>query len=348
MLSCINKNLAEYQTLKQRSGLSDFVLEANCRNFMDKYGRFPHLDELPNANSEISLRQELGVNQYGGISISDLLEKTNTNSIEEANAYLNNEYRDLEVNITPLNTSALIDITKRPVKNNFNKVNIETDNNPDSFQVFESLLYKLANNYGIQFKDVTDEELNSERWNGLIDDVSAVNGFIYQGDIYINIDRQSLDVPVHEIMHLLVGQMRFMDPVLYKRLVNLSEQFPNYQKLQRQYPNRSRNDVNEEIFVTEVAKLITGRPSNLANLQPNLQYEIQYNLRRALDTILMGQNSVDTITDPYNQSIKQLLPKVGSTLIANSRTFVDSELHRKLNNIKSDLIKQKQLEEYCD
>ena len=45
MLSCINKNSVEFQTLKNKSGLTDFELEAECRAFIDILGRFHYLDE---------------------------------------------------------------------------------------------------------------------------------------------------------------------------------------------------------------------------------------------------------------------------------------------------------------
>ena len=61
MLSCINKNSYEFQTLKQRSGLNEFMLEAICRRFISEYDRFPYLDELPNSNSETNLREVLNI-----------------------------------------------------------------------------------------------------------------------------------------------------------------------------------------------------------------------------------------------------------------------------------------------
>ena len=56
MAICINKNSVQYQSLKNRAGIPEFILEAVSRDFMEKYGRLPHLDELPNSNSEPYLR----------------------------------------------------------------------------------------------------------------------------------------------------------------------------------------------------------------------------------------------------------------------------------------------------
>jgi hypothetical protein len=40
------------------------------------------------------------------------------------------------------------------------------------------------------------------------------NGYVfeYDGEIYINVDRASVDTPIHEMMHLLIGSLRFSNP----------------------------------------------------------------------------------------------------------------------------------------
>ena len=83
MLSCINKSSYEFQTLKQRSGLNEFILEAICRRFVTEYDRFPYLDELPNSNSEESLREALQIKDNSA-KIQDILSFTGRDNIEEA------------------------------------------------------------------------------------------------------------------------------------------------------------------------------------------------------------------------------------------------------------------------
>jgi hypothetical protein len=43
--------------------------------------------------------------------------------------------------------------------------------------------------------------------------------------------------------------------------VNLAEKLPNYKELTRNYSNRTRSDLNEEIFVTELAKYVANKSS---------------------------------------------------------------------------------------
>ena len=97
-----------------------------------------------------------------------------------------------------------------------------------------------------------------------------------------------------------------------------------------------------------------GIPSNISSFDQKILHEINYNAKRVLDSILMGQDSVKTITDDqlYTKSFKQLAQEINSAALNNQfKGFINvkgSELHRKLNNIKSDLFKNKQLEEYCN
>ena len=355
MAGCVNKDSAQYQSLKNRAGISEFMLESICRDFLEKYNRLPHLDELPNSNSEPHLRGQLSVKENNSAKVSDILENTGKDTIEEAVVEINNQYRDLETTIVPINKEALVDIVHRPTDNNFNEVTpIEQDENVNSYLVLNNALQKLASLYGITFNEVTDAELNSEKWQGLIPDASLVNAFIYDGQIYINLDRGSVDAPIHEMFHMFVGSLRFTNPQLYQSLIESVESFPNYERLISNYPGRTRNDINEEIFVTEVSKYLTGQPSNLAKMDSKTRYEISYNIKRMLDTILMGQDSVKTISDDrlFNLSLKQIAQEVNSAVMVNNFkgtvNVEGSELHRRLNNVKSDLYRNGTLEEICE
>ena len=355
MLTCINKNSVEYQSLKEKAGISEKLLEAVCRAFVEEYERFPRLDEIPMVNSEPAIRKSLRVNSNNGTSISQILDYTQTESTEEATIVLNREFTDLETEIIPLNKEAIVEITHRPVDNNFEeRTPVEIDEDPDSIQVFGNAIQKLASLYGIKFHEITNSDLATDEWKQRIPDSHAVNAFIYNGEVYINTSVSSVDAPLHEIMHLLVGSIRFTNPQLYQQLISLSEQFSNYEVLAQDYIGRSKNDVNEEIFVTEVSKMLTGLPTELSRLPSSIKYEITYNIKRVLDTILMGQDSVKTISDGrlFNMSLKQIAAEVNSMAMTNqfhgTMNVEGSELHRILNNRKADLIKQNQLQEVCE
>ena len=97
MLGCINKSSSEFQRLKTASGLPEHIVEAYCRDYSDKYGRFPYLDEMPNADSLPFLQKEMNLSKNNVTTIDDFLKFSQATSIEEGIINLNNEFRDLEI-----------------------------------------------------------------------------------------------------------------------------------------------------------------------------------------------------------------------------------------------------------
>ena len=347
---CINKNSVEYQLLKERANINETVLEAMCRYYVENYGRFPYLDELPDSNSIKYLREKLKITSNDGANINDILELSNASSIEEANASLNNIYRDTEIEITPITERAIVDIKPRPTKYNSITNRVEVDPTPNSRMILENTIRKLSSLYGINFKIITDLELASEKWKGLMPETKLVNAFVFNGDIYINVDRADVDAPIHELFHILLGSIRFTDPNTYSKLIKLAEQLPNYRELASQYKDRTRNDINEEIMISEVSKYIMGLPSALTNIDQKLLYEISYSIHRVLDSALMGDNSSSTVSEQrlFNMSLKNLVRTVNSSIMTNHtiRT-ADASLHRRINNTKKDLIANGSIKEVC-
>lgn len=355
MAICINRNAVEYQLLKERANISSVILDLKCKEFLGKYNRFPHLDELPGSNSEQYLRDKLKLRKNNSTSIKNILEFTNSNSIDEAVTRLNDQYRDKEIKIIPIVEDAIVKIADRPTEGKPNITKINTpDSDINSAETITSALYKLSELYGIKTIQVTDAELSSAEWKDLMPRNRFVNAFIYKGNIYINIDRASVDAPIHELLHLFVGSMRFTNPNLYQALIQSAEMLPNYQNFLSEYQDKTRNDANEEIFIQELAKFLVGMESDFDTMSEATLYEIKYNVGRVLDSILMGDLSAKTLTPDflYNASLKEIADYTNSNIMTNYYSgtlgLEGSELHRQLNNMKSDLLKKGQLKEICD
>jgi hypothetical protein len=56
-----------------------------------------------------------------------------------------------------------------------------------------------------------------------------VNAFIYNGTIYINTDVAKADAPLHELLHLILGQVRYKNPKLYTQLLDSLTSLPNFE-----------------------------------------------------------------------------------------------------------------------
>lgn len=338
---CINKNHPEYQALKVKSGISEYVLDAYCQDFMDKYDRFPYLDELPKVNSETHLKNTLGINEHNGASLERIKEITGKDTAEEINAVLNDRYRDLEIDVSPLNQKAFIHVEHRPSKYNIvdNYTEIEFPNTPSNVQLLNESIYKLGHLYGIKFNTITSEDGYSNN----------VNAFIKDGNIYINTDVASFDAPLHEMLHMFIGSIRYTNSSLYDNLVSMSEQLTNYKELVETFENKTRGDINEELFIQEYSKFVVGEESLIDNLSDAVKYEIQYNINRVLDSVLFGEDSVANIPKDtlYKSSLNQIAKIVNSAISQPSFTGSIVDTSRIMYNLKSDLIKEGKLKEYC-
>lgn len=333
----------EYQVLLNRSGIPEKTLDIYCRSFLAKYGRFPYLDELP-GNSTQNLIETLKIDSDGFTSKEKVLEFTQSNE-ENVNAVINDQYKDLQVGVTFISDAAIVGIKQRPtIYKESNNIPIIPDTNLNPRSVIINVADKLDKYYGIKFIPITTAELSNLGINEL------TKSFILNNDIYVNTDLATLDSPIHEILHLILGSIKFQNPKLYTDLVKVAAQFGNYNKIAKLYPNRTQSDIYEEVFVEEFSKYLVGN-SELNKLPDHIQYEISYNVTRLLDSILMGDTSVRSLNNNiYNMSLQDLVKSVNSRLMTSTLhiNLQDSALHRGLGNLKENLLKNGDLREECN
>ena len=357
MNNCINIKSVEFQTRLKQSGLSEFDYAVQVQKYFNqqrKMGvpedqlKYPELDMVNGANSSEYLSENIKL-KNDEASIQNILNYTKSDNIEDATIQINNKHRDLEVNILPLNESALVQIEQRPT-------NLSSKNNPKvtitkEKQALVTIFDKLRKLYGINIHNVTIADLVNDPKFKDVTDAKHTNAFILNGDIYINMDVADIDAPIHEMAHIMLGSIKYQNPQLYNELVSISEQLPFYSESSKNYSGRTRSDINEEIFVTEIAKFLANKSSVIQEIPENIQYEILYNIKRLLDSMLMGDTSVKTIsTDRLMQmSICDIAEVVNSQSFSNiSKSIMnDAHLHRILNNRKSDLINSNKLKENC-
>lgn len=357
MNACINKKSYEYRSLSERTGLSDLFLEAEIIDYTDKHnGRWPTPAEIDGSDTTEHAREFLELRKNNTTETSKLTDKFQVDTVDEAVVLLNTQdtYNDLEFDILPLNKTSIVNISHRPSKYNNNfEIRYKPDEEVNSKIVLDTAFGKLATLYGIHFKQVYLHDLHNDP---MFKDVIAVDpnpkAFILNGQIYINMNNYSVDSPIHELSHMLIGQLRFAKPELYMQLISLSEQLPNYQKMARTYLNRSRNDINEEIFVTEYSKFITGQKSVFDSIDPDIAYQVQFQVNRMIDTMLEGSFGIRDLKlqDIGKYSLKQIADLVNSSKMTSVNSFPleDSSIHRKLNNMKSAMLKSEHLKEVCD
>lgn len=352
---CEIKNSQRGQTLKEMSGLSEFSSYSFIRGFEEENGRMPELDEIPNANSESYLDKQLKIKQIGNTrytTIKRLQELGLNQSIEELNPKLNREYSDLEIHLNQIGDSVAIETLHRPSE--YDEIeeyerDIDFDGTTESNAVvLGNALDRLQKYYGISMIPITTQQLSEDpQFQNL--PIFQAEAFIFNGNIYINTDKATIDAPIHEQLHLFLGSIRFNHPNLYFQLVSSVENLPDFQDRIKQYPNRTMSDIQEEIFVEELAKFLVKEPSVFDEVNPSIINFVMYNIKRDIDSIVFGRRSVKTLEDPFQYSLLQLGQQLDSNHfeVDNPGIINDAAIHRIMANTKEELIKNNELIETC-
>ena len=347
---CLVKN-SEYRTKLAQSGISEFEFDVFVGDYVEQFGEYPKLDEIPHADSSPYLKDLIKLDEHGGSKISKILQVTQTDNVEDAMIAINDEYRDLDVYMLPLNEEAYVEIKKRPSEYIEGETqNVDIDDEPNIGVLFSGIFDELRTKHGIDLISITDKELSDPKWD-TIPEIHSAKAFIHNGQIYINTDKADIDAPIHEMTHMLLGAVRFKNPDLYFELIQNAEQFKSFNEMRRQNPNKAMSDILEETFVEEMGKYLAGFESDIASLDQKTLYKLHYDMKRLLDSSLMGQYSVKSVNDSelYKMSLRNLAELVGSSMLNTPSlgSLDEASLHRILANEKSDLIKQGYLEEYC-
>lgn len=359
-LSCDILNSAKHQTLKQMSDVSEFTLNRSIENSLDLKGDFPQLDEIPGSNSEKCLVKQLNIKNkldYNYTSVDQILNYTGTKSLEEALPVLNNMHKDLNVDLYPLSDdTVIVEIDHRPTKYRSNDAILdmqEYDMSPaKNRMIIENQLDRMAKLFGVQINTITNMELQQDEWKDIVPESRTANAFIYNNQIYINTDNANInESKVHELMHLFLGATRFTNPDLYFQMVQSVEQLPNYDYLASFYSNRTQADIDEEIFVSEFSKYLTGGPTMFSKIDPKITNSIIYEINRNVDNFIDGKYSAQAY--PFkqiaNSSIMDLTTILGSDISINKyQDLLDSaQVHRILANTKETLMKKNELIQEC-
>lgn len=346
--SCLIKN-SEYRTKLKQSGISELIFYAVANDFVQKHGRFPNLDEIPGSDSSQHIIESLNIKEDNSTKVEKILSITGTDNIEDANVALNDKYSDLEVRVMKLNEEAIVDIENRPsdsLQRPKQEVNIPEKIN--GTVMFNQIFDKLRTLYGINLIPITNRELNKMN----IPDAQFASAFVHDGNIYINTDLADVDAPIHEMTHILLGSIRFKNPDLYFKIIQNADQFKSFKDLKDQNLNRAHSDLLEEAFVEEVSKYLSGMESDIDALGELVKYEINYNIKRLLDSVLMGQYSVKSIPDEklYNMTFSEIAKVINSAQLNESgiSSLEDAQLHRILANTRGDLMKTGDIQEACE
>lgn len=91
------------------------------------------------------------------------------------------------------------------------------------------------------------------------DAVSQHKAFIHNGEIILNSDKYTEDSPIHELMHLLLGQLKVTNPNKYRELLQSVPETQEYQDLREMYSELTAEDYIEEVLVHSLTNFFMGR-----------------------------------------------------------------------------------------
>lgn len=306
-------------------------------------------DEYPfnvGVDSSEYLTQKLKLRQIDDAFLSkrdDFINLLGTDDPVEATVKLNDIFRDKLFNVTKAGDDFIISFETKP--NEKLKEKTEYDESAISAKNILNLMDRLVKYHGIQFNYISNNEASKMQ-----EVVNATNakGFILNGEVYINTDNCTIDTKVHELMHLFLGSIRMIDPKLYFDTIQFLQNDPNLNLKMQEYSFKSDSDALEEIFVEEYAKYLTGQESYLSGVSEDILYDLNYNIRRLLDTMFMGDFSNKIVPDNILPHMSMLdLGKVVNSKEIYSDYSIDSALHRKRQNLKESWLRSGKLIKEC-
>lgn len=224
--------------------------------------------------------------------------------------------------------------------------------------ILNGIMKTLEEKYGIKTVRVTDLDLASRKWNGILSAKErTARAFIHNGNIYINIDRATLEDPVHELLHLFISPMFTKEGlnrnVNGQTLAQLLSQMSIPESFVRQFKNSTKNelDIKEEYLVTELAKFLTSQPTTLFQNSNKEANSIIKDILNELWITVSGTNNANFFGEEIlSNPLEAMLKAMNSQLIKNTSTdemFNRARLHRQHNNQINQLIKQGKIEEEC-
>ena len=217
-----------------------------------------------------------------------------------------------------------------------NKANRDLTSRKVSKTVMRKVFLKLADQFDTDSSLLTELDIKAEYG----DVYSKLSGWTTaEGEVIINIDRATLDTPLHEFGgHIFMNKLKVSNPDMYERIINEALESDIAQDIADTYTQLDRNGVGEEVFSTlfglnNQGKLLTERSMGVWNRITNLATEsnsIAEFIREAVNVIFGVETDYSL---DMNDSLMDIINKLGNDIV-----FGDSSIMSELSSgVKSDL-----------
>ena len=212
----------------------------------------------------------------------------------------------------------------------------------------------LARNFGVEYNIVTTSDIKS-KFGDIIPNAYKVNAFVYEGQVYINVDNATTADALHEFAHLIMGTIKQRNPDMYYALVNSIENAANYALHLGRYRNdkRSRIDLNEEIFVEKFSEYLSDTIvdpwlKEHSNEMAGIEAEYQNAIKKVLQ--VNDDVKLSTPAELNGLSVQEIMGRFGSALLERDEDMFDINIaksSREAANLISQLKNDGLLTEDC-
>ena len=284
-------------------------------------------------NGIVKTRELSDYYNYFSVELQNMFSKT---FYSDYNVFLSEEFRDI----------------KSFDKNEFYEFSDPEDSTVDkqlppipnysNVNVLELLSNKISRQ-GIKVTTLNSNQI--EEKYGI--EVSNKKAFVSKGEIILNTDKYTEDSPIHELMHLLIAQLKVSDYNKYKELLEEASKLTSYNDVKESYKTLSPLDLAEEILVHAVSDYYLGRINDYGrvNIQNLNLVELTVNL------LSLSKNHVRADKDILNKTLRTLLLESGDGSILRQLSLginnSDIITNNRISTVKSDLIKNEKLEYDC-
>lgn len=268
--------------------------------------------------------------------LREIYENSNTRQIFEE--FIADKYTKLS---DFANTNVLI---LRPfVKENLNPAKMlpEGYTQKGAIELITSVLRRSGLDVRVYNTDYIKENFEGESYNH--------KAFIHNGGIILNEDKYTEDSPMHELMHLLLGQLKVSDPIKYRELLRQVPQTQEYSDLKQLYSELTAEDYVEEVLVHVLTDYMMGKlydkNKNLSNIETIDLQDLAKDLLQSKGSFRYSSNK-----DFLDQTLSTLLIDSDSHLLKDLIGGVnrnDVILNNQVSNLKSKLLKSGELKQEC-
>lgn len=191
--------------------------------------------------------------------------------------------------------------------------------NQDSPEIITKLSQFLTEKYNVKINLVSNEEMS--KFKGISSNAAA---FVYNGEIFINLDKASVEEPLHELLHLVLMTLKFKDPDKYYMLINSIQNHPLFYDVAKLYEGSINTEKLEETFVKLLSQTFRKKV-----LKQGIFTNSAFNqaISESVDELLnltISTESEDAF-DLFGNSVGEIMTFFGSKLLGAENGLIDNK-----------------------